>query len=87
MTQNTTDESAATPWFRKISLLSAPLLLGQLLSKGLNFVVFYLITQFLGLDGFGIWVWAFSLVAVAAAAWSFGLQTWLAKTSAKLLRI
>ena len=84
MTQNTTDESAATPWFRKISLLSAPLLLGQLLSKGLNFVVFYLITQFLGLDGFGIWVWAFSLVAVAAAAWSFGLQTWLAKTSAKL---
>ena len=84
---DTTNSNAATAskhWAQKVGRLSAPLLLGQLLSKGLNFVVFYLITQYLGLKGFGIWVWAFSLVAVAAAAWSFGLQTWLAKTSAQI---
>ena len=83
-TTHSQDAAASKHWIQKVGRLSAPLLLGQLLSKGLNFVVFYLITQYLGLEGFGVWVWSFSLVAVAAAAWSFGLQTWLAKTSAQI---
>ena len=75
--------SSGPNWLKQVSSLSLPLVSAQLLSKMLNFFAFFLLTRSLGLQDFGIWVWAFSLIALLASCWSFGLQVWLSKASAQ----
>ena len=75
--------SSGPNWLKQVSSLSFPLVSAQLVSKMLNFFAFFLLSRSLVLKVFGNWVWAFSLIALLASCWSFGLQVWLSKASAR----